>query len=157
MALKFQVIVVPIDFSDYSLRALPYAVSLAERFDARLKVVYINEPSLQVSDVAWVGVDERTIDEDHLAQSRRALEKLVLDKIPNDIATDAEILTGDPVDKIVSYATDQNADLIVMATHGRGGLSHVLMGSVAEHVVRKAPCPVLTLKQPMTVSADMGS
>ena len=55
MALKFQVIVVPIDFSDYSLRALPYAVSLAERFDARLKIVYINEPSLQVSDVAWVG------------------------------------------------------------------------------------------------------
>jgi universal stress protein A len=43
-----------------------------------------------------------------------------------------------------------------MATHGRGGLSHVLMGSVAEHVVRKGPCPVLTLKQPMTVSADMG-
>jgi nucleotide-binding universal stress UspA family protein len=156
MALKFQVIVVPIDFSDYSLRALPYAISLAERFEARLKVVYINEPSLQVSDVAWVGVDERSIDDDHLAQARRALERLVIDKIPNEIATDAEILTGDPVDKIVAYATDQNADLIIMATHGRGGLSHVLMGSVAEHVVRKAPCPVLTLKQPMTVTAEMG-
>ena len=157
MAIKFQVIVVPVDFSDYSLRALPYAVSLAERFGARLKIVYINEPSLQVSDVAWVGVDERTIDEDHLTEARRALEKLVLDKIPTDISVDAEILTGDPVDKIVAYATDQNADLIIMATHGRGGLSHVLMGSVAEHVVRKGPCPVLTLKQPMTVSADIGS
>ena len=102
-------------------------------------------------------MDERTIDEDHLTEARRALEKLVLDKIPNDIPTDAEILTGDPVDKIVAYATDQNADLIIMATHGRGGLSHVLMGSVAEHVVRKGPCPVLTLKQPMTVSADIGN
>jgi nucleotide-binding universal stress UspA family protein len=152
--LNFKVIVVPTDFSDRSLRALPYAVSLADRFDARLKILYVNEPSLQVSDVAWVGVDDRTTSEAHMEKARRTLEKIVLDHVPRDVRVDAEVISGDPVDAVVEYARDSGADLIVMATHGRGGLSHVLMGSVAEHIVRKAPCPVLTLKQPMPVTAE---
>lgn len=152
--LSFKVIIVPVDFSDHSLRALPYAASLAQKFRARLKIVYVSEPSLQASDVAWVAVDENTIDEDHATSAIRALEKIVLEQVPQDVAADAEVLTGDPVDKVVRYANDEGADLIVMATHGRSGLSHVLMGSVAEHIVRKASCPVLTLKQPMPVRAD---
>ena len=154
--LHFNVIVVPTDFSDHSLRALPYAVSLAERYHAKLKVVHVNEPSLQVSDVAWVGVDDRTSIADRSENSRRTLEKIVLDHVPRDVPVDAEILTGDPVDSVVDFVRDCGADLIVMATHGRGGISHVLMGSVAEHIVRKAPCPVLTLKQPMPVTATAG-
>lgn len=154
--LNFKVILVPTDFSDHSLRALPYAVGLAERFRARLKVIHVNEPTLQISDVAWVGVDDRAAGEKHMEKARRALEKIVLDQVPNDVPADAEVISGDPVDALVEYARDCGADLIVMATHGRGGLSHVLMGSVAEHIVRKAPCAVLTLKQPMTVTADAG-
>lgn len=149
--LSFKIIVVPTDFSDHSLRAIPYAVDLAARYNARLKVIFVNEPSLQVSDVAWVGVDERTLDSDHVREARRHLEKLVLEQVPTDVPTDAEILSGNAVDEIIGFAREVNADLIVMATHGRGGVSHMLMGSTAEHVVRKAPCPVLTLKQPMTV------
>lgn len=152
--LSFRIIVVPTDFSDHSMRALPYAVDLAAKYDARLKVVFVNEPSLQVSDVAWVGVDERTVNDDHVREARRHLEKLVLEQVPTDVPADAEILTGNAVDEIIRYALDVNADLIVMATHGRSGVSHMLMGSTAEHVVRKAPCPVLTLKQPMTVRTE---
>lgn len=152
--LSFKIIVVPTDFSDHSLRALPYAVDLADKYAARLKVVFVNEPSLQVSDVAWVGVDERAVDEDHVREARRHLEKLVLEQVPTDVPADAEILTGNAVEEIIRYALDVNADLIVMATHGRSGVSHMLMGSTAEHVVRKAPCPVLTLKQPMIVRAE---
>lgn len=149
--LSFRIIVVPTDFSDYSLRALPYAVDLASRYNARLKVVFVNEPSLHVSDVAWVGVDERTVNDDHAREARRHLEKIVLEQVPADVPVDAEILSGNAVDEIIRFSGDVNADLIIMATHGRGGLSHMLMGSTAEHIVRKAHCPVLTLKQPMPV------
>jgi len=154
--LSFKTLLVPTDFSDHSLRALPYAVSLAERFGAKLKVVYVNEPSLQVSDVAWVAVDDRSSNQNHVERARRQLERIILDQVPRDVPADAEILSGDPVETVVEYARENGVDLIVMATHGRGGISHVLMGSVAEHIVRKAPCPVLTLKQPMPVTANAG-
>jgi len=158
--LSFRIIVMPTDFSDYSLRALPYAIDLAAKYGARLKVIFVNEPSMQVSDVAWVGVDERAMNEDHSREARRHLEKLVLDQVPRDVPADAEVLSGNAVDEVIRYARDVNADLIVMATHGRSGVSHMLMGSTAEQVVRKAPCPVLTLKQPMILrmeeSADDG-
>jgi nucleotide-binding universal stress UspA family protein len=152
--LSFRIIVLPTDFSDYSLRALPYAIDLAARYGARLKVIFVNEPSMQVSDVAWVGVDERVMNEDHAREARRHLEKLILEQVPRDVPADAEILTGNAVDEVIRYARDVNADLIVMATHGRSGVSHMLMGSTAEQVVRKAPCPVLTLKQPMILRMD---
>jgi len=151
--LAFKIIVVPTDFSDHSLRALPYAVSLAEKFRARLKVVFVSEPALQVADVAWVGIDERSMSQEHIQEARRNLERIALEQVPTDVPVDAEVLTGDAVEAVISYARDVNADLIIMATHGRGGISHMLMGSVAEQIVRKAPCPVLTLKQPMSVSA----
>ncbi len=151
--LQFRLIVVPTDFSDHSLRALPYAAGLAERFGAKLMVVYVSEPSLHVSDIAWIGVDERAVDESHSARARTSLDNLIADRIPGQVDAEGHILSGEPVESIVEFAKESGADLIVMATHGRGGLSHVLMGSVAEHVVRKAPCPVLTLKHPMTVTA----
>lgn len=141
------VIVVPIDFSDHSLVALDYAVGLADSYDSQVKVVFVNEPGLKISDMGWVGFEERSMNERQLAEARRAMEKTVLDRVPLDIPIDAHILYGDPVGRIIDYAADVNADLIVMATHGRTGLSHVLLGSVAEQVVRKAPCPVLTLKR----------
>jgi nucleotide-binding universal stress UspA family protein len=147
--LAINVIVVPTDFSNYSLAALDYAVGMAEAYDAKLKVIFVNEPGLKISDMAWVGVDERTMSEKQVTDSRRSIEKLVVDRIPVDVSVDAEILHGNAIHKIIEYASDVNADLIIMATHGRTGVSHVLLGSVAEQVVRKAPCPVLTLKRPV--------
>jgi len=145
---SINVIVVPTDFSEQSLVALDYAVGMAESYDARLKVVFVNEPGLKISDMAWVGVDERSMNEQQATEARRSIERIVLDRIPVDIPADAEILYGEAVGRIIEYAADVNADLIVMATHGRTGMSHVLLGSVAEQVVRKAPCPVITLKKP---------
>ncbi len=146
--LSINIIVVPTDFSSHSLAALDCAVGMADTFDARLKVIFVNEPGLRISDMSWVGVEQRSMDDKRLTEARRSIEKVVLDRIPVDIPADGEILYGDAVDNIIDYAYDVNADLIVMATHGRTGVSHVLLGSVAEQVVRKAPCPVLTLKNP---------
>jgi len=146
--LSFHTIVVPTDFSDLSLAALGYAASFAERYNAKLEVIYVNEPALRVTDLAWVGIDERATEKEITDQSRRTLEKHLAAHLPPDTKVEATVVTGDAVDEITRLATDKNADLIVMATHGRSGLSHVLMGSTAEQVVRSAPCPVLTLRQP---------
>ena len=150
--LNFNVIIVTTDLSDYSLRALPYAVGLAERFDAQLKVVCVNEPALQVSDVAFVGIDPLISQREHNAVVRDALAKVVAG-LPKSADIEAKVLDGNAVDQIVKYASAVNADLIVSCTHGRTGFSHVLMGSTAEALVRQSPCPVLTLKQPMPVAA----
>jgi nucleotide-binding universal stress UspA family protein len=149
--LSFNVIVVPTDFSDFSMRALDYALGLAEKYDAKVEVLYVAEQTLQVSDMAWVGVDDRSIKDEHAEEARRQLEQLVAEKVPDDLPAAAEVRTGDAVDEIIGFAEERGADLIVMATHGRTGLSHMLMGSTAERVIRKASCPVLTLKQPMQV------
>ncbi|HXV14897.1 MAG TPA: universal stress protein [Candidatus Krumholzibacteria bacterium] len=150
--LNFNVIVVTTDLSEYSLRALPYAVGLAERFKAKLKVVCVNEPALQVSDVAFVGIDPLISQREHSAAIRDALAKVVAG-LPKTVDIEGKVLEGVAVDQVVKYASEINADLIVSCTHGRTGLSHVLMGSTAEALVRRSPCPVLTLKQPMPVAA----
>lgn len=141
-------IVVPLDLSEHSLVALDYAVGLAERYDARIDVVFVNEPHLQLSDLAWVGVDERLSGEAHLQEARRSLEKIVLDRVPTGVPVDANLLTGEAVDEIVRFAEAEGADLIVMATRGLGKITSAILGSTAHEVLRRSPCPVLTLRHP---------
>jgi nucleotide-binding universal stress UspA family protein len=149
--LNFNVIVVTTDLSDYSLRALPYAVGLAERFDARLKVLCINEPVVPLTDAGWGNLNIPVADEAILEEARHTLERIVREQVPAGVPVETVIMTGRAVEAIIDYAEKQNADLLVMCTHGRTGISHALMGSTAEAVVRRAPCPVLTLRQPMPV------
>ena len=151
--LSFNVIVVPTDFSDHSLRALAYAIGLAEKYEASVNMIYVHEPSLQVSDMAWVGVDERSLKEEHVKQAHRNIERIAKEQIPPGLSAHTEVRSGNAVEEIIRYADEVNADMIVIATHGRSGLSHILMGSTAEQVIRKAPCPVLTLKHPMQVTS----
>jgi len=151
--LSFRAIVVPTDFSDHSLRALPYALGLAEKYGAEIKILYVNEPALQVSDMAWVGVDDRALKDEHVSDARKNMDRIVRDQIPPEASAEAVVRSGDAVEEIIQFAEEAGADLIVMATHGRGGLSHILMGSTAEQVIRKASCPVLTLKLPMHVTS----
>jgi nucleotide-binding universal stress UspA family protein len=152
--LNFNVIIVTTDLSDYSLRALPYAVGLAERFDAKLKVVCVVEPPMLAPELAWVSVDGPATEADRVADLKAGLGNIVEDQVPDGVDVEAKVFTGNPVDVIVDYANEANADLIVACTHGRRGLSHALMGSTAEAIVRRSPCPVLTLKQPMPVAAS---
>jgi len=151
--LSFRVIVVPTDFSDHSLRALPYALGLAGKYGAEIKILYVNEPALQVSDMAWVGVDDRALKDEHVSDAHKNMDRIARDQIPPEVSAEAVVRSGDSVEEIIQFAEEAGADLIVMATHGRGGLSHILMGSTAEQVIRKAPCPVLTLKLPMQVTS----
>jgi nucleotide-binding universal stress UspA family protein len=144
----FKNIVVPTDFSEYSYLALEYAVGMAEKFSSTIRLVHVMEPLLQPGDVSWAPVDYRHISEEHKNEAREHLKKLVSDRIPESVATHVSILTGKAFVEILKYAREIDADLIVMATHGRGVIAQILMGSTAERVVRKAPCPVMTVRHP---------
>ena len=142
-------ILVPIDFEQESLHALSYARELARQFNATVHVLHV------VSDVfAMRGGTEgslaafprlqATVEE----SARQELEKLTSVDDGVGSATAVVVASPSPAQAIAAYARDGRVDLIVMGTHGRGGTAGVLMGSVAERVVRTAPCPVLTVRRP---------
>ncbi|NIO00872.1 MAG: universal stress protein [Candidatus Latescibacteria bacterium] len=150
--IAFKEIVVPTDFSEHSLRAIDYATGLAEKFGSRLELVYVVEAGLQPADLAWTNVDYGDLNRQHREAAQKHMEGIAKERIPEGISASVSILIGKAFVEIVRFAESVNADLIVMATHGYGGFSHLLLGSTAERVVRKAPCPVLTIKHPLPVS-----
>lgn len=149
----FKELVVPTDFSEYSLQAIDYGVEIAKNFGSHVSLVYVVEPLLQAADLTWTTVDFEELNEAHRQSAEKQLEKLAAERFAEGIGCDAVILFGKPFVEILKYAKEKNADLIVMATHGRGAISHLLLGSTAEKVVRKATCPVLTVKHPKHVFA----
>lgn len=145
--IKIEKILVPTDLSDYAVHALHYARELAATYGARLYL-------LHVVDTHWVGppwaAEFPGQVQDYMQQFRQngkdGLNALV--KEIKGIEAEAVVEMGTPHVEIVRFAREQHIDLIVLATHGRRGLSHALIGSVAEKVVQMAPCPVLSVKHP---------
>ena len=145
----FSRILVPTDFSPASDAAVHYARSLAETFGATLHLLHVlDDPA---AATAFVGdgyaVDTPDIRQAMLTQVRERLARTLSVTDYTRFRATSEALVGVPADAIVDYAAATGANLIVMGTHGRTGLAHLLMGSVAEHVVRTASCPVLTVRQ----------
>jgi nucleotide-binding universal stress UspA family protein len=136
-------ILVPTDFSEYSRQALSYAEMLAKTFDAKIVLIHvIDTVSYVVSEsVQWTDVYARL---EGIIQPM--LEGLIREAEKRGVAAESKLTQGVPYDQIIKTAENVNADLVVMATHGRTGVRHVLLGSVAERVVRLAPCPVLTVR-----------
>ncbi|MFA5864160.1 MAG: universal stress protein [Phycisphaerae bacterium] len=144
--IKMAKILYPTDFSDLSMTALNYAKSFAQQFDAELHCIHVVDEAYQY----WLlfGPDGATV-----APNTQELFGLSQEQMNNFIKTNlsdvpklkTKIITGKPFVEIIQYAREEQIDMIILATHGRSGLKHVLMGSVAERVVRKAPCPVLTI------------
>jgi nucleotide-binding universal stress UspA family protein len=140
-----QHILVPFDFSPYAEQALVYAIDLAQTLQARLTLLHvIHLTPLAMGDMATgfpAAYFEEMETEAH-QQVHAARERVHQAGLRCDII----ISQGVPFQTIVDTAGDRDVDLIVMGTHGRTGLTHVLMGSVAEKVVRLAPCPVLVTR-----------
>jgi universal stress protein A len=145
--IKMARILYPTDFSDLSLVALKYARSFAEQFDAELHCVHVVDEAYQY----WLmlgpdGVPAGPNPQELLASAQNQMATFSQEHLAGISKCTAKVLIGRPFVEIIRYAREQSVDLIVIATHGRSGLKHVLMGSVAERVVRKAPCPVLTVR-----------
>ena len=135
-------ILVPIDFSPCAEHALDYACALAARLDARLHVVNAIGGLLPEVPVALTGQMPGSIRDGSIA----ALASLVDSRRDRARFGEVRVVEGDPRDVILQAVTDVHADLLVIGTHGRRGLSRLLLGSVAEDVLRRAPCPVLTVR-----------
>lgn len=138
-------ILVPIDFSTYAEQALDYAVMLAHQLGATVHLVNaVGVPALGAPEIglAYAASMIETI----IVENRKALDKLAATYRDGGTIGQAIVRNGDPRDVILQTAEEIGADLIVMGTHGRRGLSRALIGSVAEMVVRTSPIPVLTVR-----------
>jgi nucleotide-binding universal stress UspA family protein len=144
--MKLRRILVPIDFSAHSMQALDYAAGLSEPFGAQLAVLFVVEPIYYaVPDFAGATAAMGGLLEEQKRSGREQLRRLERRYEKRGIALRALLQTGSPAQAIVDAAAQLKVDMIVMSTHGRTGVSHLLMGSVAERVVRTAACPVLTV------------
>jgi len=144
-------IVVPIDLSGCSLDALEYAARFAERLGASLTVLHAMEPVAYGLDFSLSHGREWKRQREYLEERLTVLTTCLT---AHGIRADHVLKPGLPVDSIASYVTDQGFDLMIMGTHGRRGLSHVLVGSIAGAMLRHAPCPVLTVRR-FTVGPDV--
>ena len=141
-------ILVPTDFSEHSENALRYGCELAQRFGSELHLLYVvdNSPPLMMNQEMTFPIDDLITE--HQADAERRLAKLPAAEWNLEVHIVCKVVQGRPFLDIIKYAKDHEIDLIVTGTHGRTGLSHTLLGSVAEKVLRKAPCPVLTVRHP---------
>ncbi|GJQ57838.1 MAG: universal stress protein [Candidatus Scalindua sp. AMX11] len=144
--IKLKKILCPIDHSDCSKEALKYAVSFALREDAILYLLHVID--IRTFDENLDTISKQAPDDEAIRQLREKLLECVPDEIRCDMKIEAIVVQGIPFVEIISTAKQNNVDMLVLGTHGRTGLAHIMLGSVSEKVVRKAPCPVLTVRQP---------
>jgi nucleotide-binding universal stress UspA family protein len=146
--LTLKTVLVPTDFSEASESALRYGKAMAEAFGASLHVVHVMEDLLAHAWAAEVYVSSMPQLRDEIEkESRQRLGALLTDAERKTFRAETALLAGNPFLEIIRYAKAHEVDLIVMGTHGRGPIAHMLLGSVAEKVVRKSPCPVLTVRE----------
>ena len=123
----------PTDFSEYSLAALPYAITLTLQNNAELYCLHVVELTQEEYVLKAAGV---------------RLERFVKENLSKIVKVTSKVLVGVPFVEIIRYAREQSIDLIVIGTHGHSALATMLLGSVAEKVIRKASCPVLSIRHP---------
>jgi nucleotide-binding universal stress UspA family protein len=149
-AMLVQHVLVPIDFSATADRALEYALALAQQLQARLTLLHVFDLTPvtlgeMMPSVAATYLEAQETDAQHLLQASRERVQHA------GLQGESLLVQGTPMHAIVDTASEQGVDLIIMGTHGRTGLAHVFLGSVAEHVIRQAPCPVLVIRKALEV------
>jgi nucleotide-binding universal stress UspA family protein len=142
---RFKSILFPLDFSECSDKVFPGALSLAKKFDAKLHIVFV---ALDISYLKTIEASEGML-MNAVAEVARAgedrLEAFCQHSMADFPNYETQVMIGNPPERIVEYAADNNIDLIVMGTHGRRGIDRTLMGSVADYVIKHASAPVLTI------------
>lgn len=138
-------ILLPTDFSEYSASAIPYACSLADEYNAELHVLHVLE---KVPDSPYFGMG--LVSPGFTEESQKHAEDLMSKLLPPDWEARERAIQvirhGSPFVETIRYAKEAEIDLMIITTHGRTGLAHTLLGSQAERLVQKAPCPVLTVR-----------
>lgn len=145
----FEKILLPVDFSDYSELACEYALTLGRMFGSSVQVLHvINEPvDLRGFYVPHLSFEQ--LEKEIETGASKMLEAFCQNHLKDYTTFETMVVTGVPYEEIIRTATEQESSLIVIGTHGRTGLDHLIFGSTAERVVRSAPCPVLTIRLPV--------
>lgn len=147
--IKIEKILFPTDFSEHSKNAFRYAFSFAKEYGAKLYMLHVIEDIQYLANAYMFDVPVMPSFADMEQNRMKELQEFIDREVTDpEVKIEKVIRRGRPFIEIIQMARDENVDLIVTATHGRGGLEHVLFGSVAEKVVRKAPCPVLSIRTP---------
>lgn len=134
------------DFSETSARAVTAARELARRYGARIHLLHVEDDRVSPLVVEYMAVGLEGLRQRQVDHARRQLERFAARHLGAEGAAELEVVLGVPHIEIVRVAAERGADLIVMATHGRGFFSHAIMGSTTERVLRRAPCPVLVVR-----------
>jgi nucleotide-binding universal stress UspA family protein len=137
----------PTDFSEYAAHALPYVLEFAKKFGAEVIVTHV------LAFPAYAGSYEIAVDMETIRGTMEKAARQKMDELEKSIAAEGVAVKGIIEEgvgfvKIIDTARKESADIIIVATHGWGVLKHVLLGSTTEKLVRKAPCPVLTIRHP---------
>jgi nucleotide-binding universal stress UspA family protein len=147
--IKIEKILFPTDFSEHSEHAFTYALSFAKEYGARIVMLHVVEDVQYLANAYMFDVPMMPsfadMEQSRLKEMSEFIEREVDDP---SVVIEKSVRHGRPFLEIIQAARDEEVDLIVTATHGRGGIEHVLFGSTAEKVVRKAPCPVLSIRTP---------
>lgn len=142
---KIAKVLVPIDFSECSKKALRYALAFAKQFGAAIDLVYVvnvNFPGTEYGAINYLELEKQMKD-----GATRQLADLVLKETADEIPVETSIRVGRPATEIIEAARKLESDLIIISTHGYSGLKHLVLGSTAENVVRSAKCPVLVVRE----------
>ena len=142
-AIALEQILVPLDFSETSMKSLQYAVAFARQFGAKITLLHVVVPQTYPTEMPYPISNEQEI----VASAERMIERIKDENIPSELSAVTVVRHGVLFDSILDVARETRADLIVITTHGYTGLKHMLMGSAAESVVRQAPCPVLVVRE----------
>ena len=138
-------ILCPVDHSDCSKEALKYAVSFAIKDNSKLYLLHVID--IRTFDESINAMTPQIPDDETLKQLKTKLLDCIPEEIRDDMVVEALVVLGIPFVEIISIAKKNDIDMIVLGSHGRTGITHMMMGSVSEKVVRKAPCPVLTVRR----------
>lgn len=142
---RIQRILVPIDFSECSRKALKYAVAFSRQFGASLTLV--SAIQIAYTNIGGDGIDLASVQEDEEKGALDRLKALAKEEIDTGITFQTFVRSGQPTVEIIETAKEQDVDLIIISTHGYTGLKRVVLGSTTEKVVRHAPCPVLVVRE----------
>ena len=145
--IKLKKILCPIDFSACSTHALTYAIDLSLKDHASLYLIHVIETYMgDIGDI--LKQIDLLLDDKQTDNLKMRLINLIPDEIRTNISIDTLVVKGAPFVEIIKAAKDNQVDLIVMGTHGKTGLDYILIGSVAERVIQRSPCPVLSIRLP---------
>lgn len=146
---RFERILLATDFSDYSEVACEYALTLAQTFQSAITVLHvINEPvDLRGFYVPHISFEE--LEQEIESGATKMLETFCQENLKDFSGYETMVIAGVPYEEIIRVATEKESSLIIIGTHGRTGLDHLIFGSTAERVVRGAPCPVMTIRLPV--------